>query len=112
MPKFDFDAFLNTIKDMDFYGMHDYCQSTIFEAERKRDYVYVGKKRKNYPDEVYQLKDYISKLKGFAFFLMYCKKADGISYNCFMSFYPIIKNLVDKGNLKASALDSFGFRDS
>lgn len=61
--RFEYDEFINSIKDLSEEEKHARCQSAAFEAERLRDNVYIGQKRKNNPEKVAQLLDFIKRIK-------------------------------------------------
>lgn len=63
--KFDYDEFIDSIKDLSEEDQHICCQKEVYNAEYLLNNVYIGQRRKNNPDEVSQLKFYISSLKKF-----------------------------------------------
>ena len=105
MWQYDFQAFLNSISDLNYLEM-------IREAEREGTAVEralsPGKGIKGI-DKQYRYKaiKYNELLGGFLFFLKYGIKPAGVSDLDFCSFRPAIEKLVEKGQLKSTILSLF-----
>ena len=51
--------------------------------------------------------EYHNEFRGLAFFISYNIKPTGVSNDSFQTFKPLIQSLVDRGELKPSALNIF-----
>ncbi len=61
--KFDYDEFINSVKDLSEEEQHVRCQRAALNAENLLNTKYIGQRRKNNPEQVDQLLDFIRRLK-------------------------------------------------
>lgn len=105
MRQYDFQAFLNSISDLDYEKMiHQASQ----EGMRVQRALSPGRGIKGI-DKQYRYKaiKYEELLRDFVFFLGHGIKPAGISDLDFRSFRPAIEKLVEKGQLKSTILGLF-----
>lgn len=63
--KFEYDEFINSINDLSDDEKLTRSQSAVFNAENLMRTKYIGKTRKNNPEEVGQILSFISRLKSY-----------------------------------------------
>jgi hypothetical protein len=105
MRQYDFQAFLNSISDLDYPKM---IQEAGQEGMRVQRVLSPGRGIKGIDKQYkYKAQKYEELLRGFVFFLRYGTRPSGISDWDFQSFRPVIEKLVEKGQLKSTILSLF-----
>jgi len=99
---FDIRKFVEKIKEED---LPEIIEKTSREAKRieNKSFNKKGAKRARKEGSI----EYLENLKGLLFFLKKGKKPDSVSDEVFQKYRPIIKNLVQKGELKKEILEKF-----
>ena len=102
MRRYDFQAFLDSISDLDYLGM---IKEAECEAMAVDHALSPGRGRKGIDKQhKYEAAKYREIQGRFLFFLRYGIKPSGITDEDFQSFRPVIEKLVEKGQLKSTIL--------
>lgn len=105
MRQYDFQAFLNSISNLDYFEMIREAEREAMTVERALS---PGRGRKGIDKQhKYEAVKYNVLLGGFLFFLKIGIKPAGVSDLDFQSFRPVIEKLVEKGQLKSTILGLF-----
>ena len=101
--RFNFDSFLKRIMESNLIEILDLLNREISNVENIR----IPTKTQYKRDIEYLQVEYVSKLKGLAFFLSQGVKPGGVDESTFLKFQPVLIELVKKGQLKESVLKLF-----
>jgi hypothetical protein len=97
----EFDDFLQTVMNMDFVQMHHMVQR---EGQAAQNRLIHATKRHPAP---LGLRGYEEALRGMSFWLYSGRRPDGMAASDFEKLRPICQRLIDKGQLKPTALAVF-----
>ncbi|MCX5634029.1 MAG: hypothetical protein NTW93_10215 [Phycisphaerae bacterium] len=106
MPIYDFYDFIHRMSELDYENI---LEQAVYEGSKVDRSLYKVK------GCVERCKmggaEYVRQIGGFVFFMRNGQKPAGVSDEDFQMYYPVVKSLVDKGQLKSDILTMFSMKD-
>jgi hypothetical protein len=107
VKRFDFNKFLNSVQELDFIDLMGRINAEVRRAKN------ITIRRRSDParEIQHQQQNYISLLKGLGFLLYHGMQPAGVNDQDFLLYLPLIKRLVEKGQLTSGILLLFNQPD-